>query len=172
MKLVLCLLACLSLSLFAQTPRRSAEDPIRVKTAALQKQRAEALSRERARSKADLCAHGRDGSEPAVGNCWLREGKTTDADYTAYVRAIGALLRLPPQSNRPTPLPTGPPQHLEFDTAEATWLSYRKQACDAMTVQWEGGTLGRTAYPKCLVTVTWDHMNELEDLYSDVSGGH
>lgn len=85
---------------------------------------------------------------------------------------IGALLRLPPPSNRPTPLPTGPPQHLEFDVAEATWLSYRKQTCDAMTVQWEGGTLGRTAYPKCLVTVTWDHMNELEDLYSDLAGDH
>jgi uncharacterized protein YecT (DUF1311 family) len=134
----------------------------------MQKQRAEALSRERARSKADLCAHAGDGSDPAVGNCWLREGKTTDADYTAYVRAIGALLRLPPQSNRPTPLPAGPPQHLEFDTAEATWLSYRKQACDAMTAQWEGGTLGRTAYPKCLVTVTWNHMNELEDLYAEL----
>jgi uncharacterized protein YecT (DUF1311 family) len=168
MKLVPCLLACLSLSLLAQTPRGLADDPIRVKTAALQKQRAGAISRERARSKADLCTHGADGIEPAVGYCWLREGKTTDADYTAYVRAIGALLRLPPESNRPTPLPAGPPRHLEFDTAEATWLSYRKQACEAMTAQWEGGTLGRTAYPRCLVTVTWDHMNELENLYSDL----
>lgn len=173
MKLGPCLLACLTLSLLAQTPGQPTDDPLRAKTSALQKQRAEALSRERARSKADLCTHGQDGSEPTVGYCWLREGKTTDADYTAYVRAIGALLRLPPKSNRPTPLPAGPPpQHLEFDTAEATWLSYRKQTCDAMTVQWEGGTLGRTAYPKCLVTVTWDHMNELEDLYSDLAGGH
>jgi uncharacterized protein YecT (DUF1311 family) len=172
MKLVACLLACLSLSLLAQTLRQPTDDPVRDRIKALQKQRAEALSRERARSKADLCTHGADGSEPAVGYCWLREGKTTDADYTAYVRSIGALLRLPPESNRPTPLPAGPPQRLEFDTAEATWLIYRKQTCDAMTAQWEGGTLGRTAYPKCLVTVTWDHMNELEDLYSDLSGSH
>ena len=34
-----------------------------------------------------------------------------------------------------------------------------------MTYQWEGGTLGRVNYPKCLLTVTWDHMNELADLY-------
>jgi uncharacterized protein YecT (DUF1311 family) len=167
MKLVACLLAWLSLSFLAQTPVKPADVPVQDKITALQKQGAEALNRERARSKANLCAHPGDGSDPAVGNCWLREGRTTDADYTAYVRSIGAFLRLSQQANRTTPLPAGPPQHLEFDTAEATWLSYRKQACDAMTAQWEGGTLGRTAYPKCLVTVTWDHMNELDDLYSD-----
>jgi uncharacterized protein YecT (DUF1311 family) len=170
MKFLPCLLACFSLSLLAQKPRQPADDPIGANIAALQKQRAEALRRERARSKADMCTSGADGVEPAVAYCWLREGKTTDRNYATYVRAIGALLRLPPRSNRPTPLPAGPPQRLGFDTAEATWLSYRKQTCDAMTVQWEGGTLGRTAYPKCLVTVTWDHMNELEDLYSDLAG--
>lgn len=177
MKLVPRMFTCLTLPLLAlslagQIQSQAGDDPVPIKTLALQKQRAEVLRRERARSKADLCAHALDGSDLAVGNCWLREGRTTDADYTAYVRAIGALLRLPPRSNRPTPLPAGPPRQLEFDTAEATWLSYRKQACDAMIVQWEGGTMGRTAYPKCLVTVTWDHMNELEDLYADLSGGN
>jgi uncharacterized protein YecT (DUF1311 family) len=166
MKLLACLLACLSLPLLAQTPAKPVDDPVGNKWTALEKQAGEVLKRERARSKADLCAHAGDGSDPAIGNCWLREGSTTDADYTAYVRAIGGLLRLPPRAYKPTPLPAGPPQHLEFDTAEATWLSYRKQTCDAMTAQWEGGTLYRTAYPKCLVTVTWDHMNELDDLYS------
>jgi len=43
-------------------------------------------------SKADLCTQGADGREPTVGYCWLREGKTTDVDYTSYVRAIPALL--------------------------------------------------------------------------------
>jgi uncharacterized protein YecT (DUF1311 family) len=173
MKLVACLFAYLCLLYLAETPVKADDVPVQDKITALQKQRAEALNRERARSKADLCAHAGDGSDPAVGNCWLREGRTTDADYNAYVRAIGALLRLSLQANRATPLPTaGSPQHLEFDTAEATWLTYRKQTCDAMTVQWEGGTMGRTAYPKCLVTVTWNHLNELDDLYSDLQGGH
>jgi uncharacterized protein YecT (DUF1311 family) len=166
MQLVAYPLAYLFLPFLAQTQGKPADDPVQAKITALKKQRTEALSRERARRNADLCARAGDGSEPAVGNCWLREGKTTDADYTAYVRSIGALLRMSLQSNRPTPLPGGPLQHLEFDTVEATWLTYRKQACTAMTAQWEGGTLGRTAYPKCLVTVTWDHMNELDDLYS------
>lgn len=75
-------------------------------------------------------------------------------------------MRLPQPSARPTPLPAGPPQPLAFDTAEATWHTYRQQTCDAMTIQWEGGDTGRTAYPKCLVTATWRHMNELAELYA------
>ena len=172
MKILPCLFASLSLSLVAQTPPRAPDDSIGARIAALQKQCAEVLSRERARNKADLCTRGADGREPTIGYCWVREGKTTDADYTAYVRAIGALLRMPPGSSRPVPVLAGRPQRLAFDTAEATWLNYRKQTCDAMSAQWEGGTIGRTAFPKCLVTVTWDHMNELADLYSDLSGGH
>jgi uncharacterized protein YecT (DUF1311 family) len=175
MKLVACVLACLSLSVLAQTPVKAADVPVDVpvqdKITALRKQGAEALSRERVRRKVDLCAHPLDGSDPAVGNCWLREGRKTDANYTAYVRSIGGLLRLSLQTNRDAPLPAGSPQRLEFDTAEATWLSYRKQTCDAMTAQWEGGTLYRTAYPKCLVTVTWNHMNELDGLYSELWDG-
>jgi hypothetical protein len=105
------------------------------------------------------------GPDPVVANCWAREGKTTDTGYTDYVRAIGALLRLP-ASVKPTPLPDGAPKPLKFDDAEATWRTYRQQVCDAMTIQWEGGTLSRVTYPKCLVTVTWSHMNELADLYA------
>jgi uncharacterized protein YecT (DUF1311 family) len=168
MKLVAYLLAGLSLSLFAQTPGKPADVPTRDKMTALHKQGAEALNRERARSKANLCDHAGDGSDPAVGNCWLREGRTTDANYNAYVRSIGALLRLSLQASQAMRQPGGSPQPIEFDTAESTWLSYRKQTCAAMTTQWEGGTLGRTAYPKCLVTVTWNHMNELNDLYSNL----
>ena len=52
----------------------------------------------------------------------------TDANYTEYVRVIGALLRLP---SVPT-APPGAPKHLDFDDAEATWLIYRKQSCMAM----------------------------------------
>jgi hypothetical protein len=69
-------------------------------------------------------------------------------------------------SDRPTPLPAGPPRPLKLDAAEAAWRSYRQQTSDAMIIQWDGGTLYRVACPKCLVTVTWDHMNELADLYT------
>ena len=69
MKLVACLLACLSLSLLAQTPVKPTYAPVQDKITELQKQGAEALNRERARSKANLRAHAGDGSDPAVGNC-------------------------------------------------------------------------------------------------------
>jgi uncharacterized protein YecT (DUF1311 family) len=161
MKPAACLLACLCLSVPSQAA--PLDNPVEQKRTSLQQRGAEALSRERARSKAHLCE---DGPDPVVANCWVREGKTTDADYTAYVRAIGALLRLPAASVRSPPLPDGPPRPLKLDAAEATWLTYRQQACDATTIQWDGGTLYRVVYPKCLVTVTWDHMNELADLYA------
>jgi uncharacterized protein YecT (DUF1311 family) len=148
----------LSVPVWATPP----DNPVEQRRASLQQRGAEALDRERTRSKAHLCEAGPD---PIVADCWVREGKATDADYTAYVRAIGALLRLPAPGVGSLP-DDGPPKPLKFDAAEAAWLTYRQQTCDAMTIQWEGGTLYRVAYPKCLVTVTWDHMNELADLYA------
>ena len=161
MKFVACLLACVILPVLAQTPAASTQSDLDTKQTALQRRGTEALNRERVRSKANLC--GKAGpSDLSYSNCYSAEGKVTDADYTEYVRVIGALLRLP---SVPT-APPGPPKHLDFDDAEATWLIYRKQSCMAMTYQWEGGTLGRVNFPKCLLTVTWDHMNELANLYS------
>ncbi len=159
------LLACLCMA--PQGWAKSPDNPVEDRRAMLQQRRAETLRREQARSRANLCEQVGDGSVPAVGQCWLREGKITNAAYTDYVRATGALLRLPPPSFKPQPLPMGPPAPLAFDAAEATWRAYREQACQAMTIQWEGGDMGRTAYPKCLVTLTWRHMQELGDLYAD-----
>jgi hypothetical protein len=111
------LLACLSLS--APTWASPPDDPVQQKRALLQQRGTEALNRERERSKAHLCEAGPD---PIVADCWVREGKATDADYAAYVRAIGALLRLPAPSVRSPPLPDGPPSRpIKFDAAEAAW---------------------------------------------------
>jgi hypothetical protein len=62
-------------------PAKPADDPVGNKWTALEKQADEALMRERGRSKADLCAHAGDGSDPAVGNCWQRESRTTDGKH-------------------------------------------------------------------------------------------
>jgi uncharacterized protein YecT (DUF1311 family) len=138
MKLVACLLTCLSL--FAQTPT------------AIQRRGTEVLTRERNRGKANLCANA-GPTDLGIGECYLTEGKVTNENYAEYVRVIAALLQLP---------------HKDLDAAEATWLTYREQTCRAMIHQWEGGTMGRIAYPQCLLTVTWNHMNELAGLYSDL----
>jgi hypothetical protein len=162
MKLVACLLGCISLPLFAQAPATPTQRDLDAKRTDLQRRGAEVLRRERDRSKANLCATA-GPSDLAAGECYLAESKVTNVDYTEYLRVVGALLRLPGYAGAASP---GAPRHLGIDTAETTWLTYREQSCRAMIYQWEGGTLGRVAYPKCLLTVTWDHMNELADLYS------
>jgi hypothetical protein len=68
-----------------------------------------------------------------VGECYLAEGEMTNADYTEYVRVIGALLRLPRYAKAAFP---GAPRRLDIDTAETTWLTYREQSCRAMIYQW------------------------------------
>jgi uncharacterized protein YecT (DUF1311 family) len=162
MKLVACLLGCISLAVFGQTPAAPTQRDLDAKLTVLQRRGAEVLSREHGRSKANLCAKA-GPSDLSVGECYLAEGKVTNADYTEYVRVVGALLRLPRYTKAAFP---GAPRRLDIDTAETTWLTYREQSCRAMIYQWEGGTLGRVNYPKCLLTVTWDHMNELAELYS------
>ena len=162
MKLVACLLGCISLPVFAQAPRTPIQRDLDAKRTVLERRGAEVLSRERDRSKENLCATA-GPSDLAVGECYLAENKATNADYTEYLRVVGALLRLPGYASAPSP---GALRHLDIDTAETTWLTYREQSCRAMIYQWEGGTLGRVNYPKCLLTMTWDHMNELADLYS------
>ncbi len=162
MTLVACLLCCLSLPVFAQAPGTPTPKDLDAERTVLKKRGVELLSRERDRSNANLCATA-GPSDLAVGQCYLAEGKVTDADYTEYLRVVGALLRLPAYPGAALP---AAPRRLDIDTAETTWRTYREQSCRAMIYQWEGGTLGRVAYPKCLLTVTWHHMNELADLYS------
>jgi hypothetical protein len=77
------------------------------------------LGRERDRSKTNLCAKAGPG-DLSVGECYLAEGKVTNAEYTEYVRVIGALLRLPRYTKAAFPVA---PRHLDIDTAETTWLT-------------------------------------------------
>lgn len=137
MKLLACLLGCISLPAFGQRPATPAQRDIDEKLTVLQRRGAEVLSRERDRSKTNLCANA-GPSDLGVGECYLAEGKVTHADYTEFVRVVGALLRL--RQNAGAALP-GAARRLEIDTAETTWLTYREQSCRAMIYQWEGGTL-------------------------------
>ncbi len=162
MKPVACLLICIFLPVSGQTPNPPTQRDLDAKLTALQQRGAELLSRERDRSKANLCAKA-GPSDLSVGECYLAEGKVTNADYTEYLGVVGELLRLPRYAGAAR---TNAPSRLGIDTAETTWLTYREQSCRAMIDQWEGGTLGRVNYPKCLLTVTWRHMDELADLYS------
>ena len=54
----------------------------------------EALSREQARSKQGLCAEAEKDGNAEIGECLDKQFKTTEQNYLAYVRSIGALVRL------------------------------------------------------------------------------
>ena len=132
---------------------------------AMRQRGTEVLGSERARSKADLCAKSESGGNAAIGDCLVTEGKTTEQDYLAYTRSIGALLRLAaPDASKPKVSN----QRIPFDLAEDAWRHYRDQSCTSMATQWEGGDQAPVAYANCHLTLTWNHMNELADLYSDL----
>jgi hypothetical protein len=127
-------------------------------------QGAEALTKERARSKANLCADAEKGGNSIIGQCLVDQGKVTEQDYLIYIRSIGALLRLG-SGTASTPLP---PERLPFDLAEEAWQRYRDKSCISMATQWEGGDQAPAAYSDCRLELTWNHMNELADLYADL----
>jgi hypothetical protein len=60
----------------------------------LRQEGSDALSREQARSKQELCAEAEKDGNPEIGRCLDEQFKTTEQNYLAYVRSIGALLRL------------------------------------------------------------------------------
>lgn len=172
MKLRFCVLLCISTAL-AQTASQnssagiSTREVFAAKQATIRERGTEALTREQARSKTDLCVKAEAGGNAAIGACLVAEGKTTEQEYLAYVRSIGALLRLPTSGSSETK-PSNTPQHLPFDSAEETWRTYRDQSCTSMATQWEGGDQAPIAYANCRLTLTWNHMNELAALYAEL----
>jgi hypothetical protein len=60
----------------------------------LRREGSDVLSREQARSKQDLCFNFNVGEKgrAGFGQCLNKKFKTTEQDYLAYLRAIGALL--------------------------------------------------------------------------------
>lgn len=123
----------------------------------------EALSREQARSKQELCSKAEKGGNAEIGACLNRQFKITEQNYLAYIRSIGALLRLSlPDNSAP-----GTPKRLPFDSAEDAWLKYRDASCESMSTQWVGSQ-SAVAYADCRVKLTSKHMNELADLYADL----
>lgn len=124
----------------------------------------DALSKEQARSKSGLCVDSEKGGNAAIAQCLDDQAKVTDHDYLLYVRSIGALLRL----QAPGDLAPSRPKRLSFDLAEDAWREYRDQSCASMATQWDGGDQASVAHANCRLTVTWNHMNELADLYSDL----
>ncbi len=168
MKLGVCMLLCVLTALSQPGNQNgSAASPASTRQATIRLRGTEALRREQARSKTDLCAAVQAGGSAAIGRCLIAEFKTTEREYLTYVRCIGALLR-PLVSRHSGTSPSDGPQRLPFDAAEDTWRTYRDQSCTSMATQWEGGNQAPIAYANCRLTLTWNHLNELADLYADL----
>jgi len=159
---LVCLLAVLPASVAQTRPAQYA-----VRQEAIRRRGNEALMRERARSKADLCSTARSGGNAAIGACLIAEGKTTEQDYANYVLAMGALLRFGASDHAQPPAGSSPKQ-IPFDAAEKVWRVYREQSCQSVATQWAGGDQAPVASANCRLTLTWNHMNELADFYSDL----
>ena len=130
----------------------------------------EALSREQARSKQELCSKAEKGVQvmPKLGACLNRQFKITEQNYLAYIRSIGALLRL-----------SLPGQFCPWNSQEASSLTQPKMRGSSIAMQaaqnrWCrlrngcGKPIRAVAYADCRVKLTSKHMNELADLYADL----
>ena len=132
----------------------------------IRKSGADALQRERERHKADPCSTAQ--ATRGIAGCLSQEFKTTDANYLTYVRSIGALLRLTPPEDGPRPATDAKIARLPFDDSESAWQSYREKACAAMAYLYRGGSIIPLARGSCLLSLTWSHMDELQNLYGDL----
>jgi uncharacterized protein YecT (DUF1311 family) len=135
----------------AQKPHKS-EDAYRADAKAI-------LADEQARNKKTAC-NDPHSTQLDLNVCFAQEAQRIDARYTKFVRALGAVLRSdidPPA--RPGPLP--------FDIAEDAWHDYRRKFCDAIGHQYEGGSMQPMQISGCIAALTFNHMKELGDLYSE-----
>jgi hypothetical protein len=121
------------------------------------------LEHERTRSKSKLCEKAGAEGGKAIADCLIAEAGTTEQNYLAFVQAIGGLLRL----RTPDDALQKTPKSLPFDAAEGDWQTYREKRCKSVSTQWIG-VQGSISYDDCRLKLTWNHMNELASLYSDL----
>lgn len=79
---------------------------------------------------------------------------------------IGVLLRANPDGTPAIP----ETQRLPFDAAEETWQKSRQEVC-AAAARRKQEAYADASLNNCSLLLTWDHMEELSDLYFLLSEG-
>jgi hypothetical protein len=137
---------------------------------ALQAEAQKAYTDEMGREKNDPC--NAEASTLGAEECLSRESKLTDADYTAFTKAIRAILALKAPQIGPAnvPGPTGTPLTSEefvkeFDKLESAWQQYRDLVPGTAYDQYKGGTLAPVFDGECSQQVVRSHMRELNQIY-------
>lgn len=142
----------------------------RAQREALQMEAAKAFDAEAARGKSGDCKNASDTR--GVEICLAKEGEITEANYSAFTRAIRELLNLAyPSSNQPaTSGPTGTPPDTddltrEFDNLQIAWQQYRKIGTSTGYDQYKGGTLAPVFSIEVDQELVRSHMRELSFIY-------
>lgn len=156
------LLLCLPLMAYAQPqakpePQVNAKDDVKELHARLQR----AVAAEQVRAKQPVCPSAT--STVDINSCLAEELAATGGNYLEAVRAIGALMRA-----MSGPSSSGTSTRIPFDDAEDTWLAYRKQACNAASDLYRGGTVAPSVNLSCQITLTRSHLASLGLLYGDL----
>jgi uncharacterized protein YecT (DUF1311 family) len=131
-----------------------------------------AFAAEAARENAGDCPNA--ATTLAINRCLDRETAITDANYKAFATSLRAMLAALPSDAPPAQGPTGPEATAQtataaFDAAEAAWQTYRNAECNAVGVQWRGGTIVNSMVGYCWLRVTRSRMHELNDAYEPSS---
>jgi uncharacterized protein YecT (DUF1311 family) len=131
-----------------------------------------AFAAEAAREKAGDCPNV--STTFAINQCLGREAEITDANYKAFTTSLRAMLAALPATDPPAQGPTGPEATAQtataaFDASETAWQIYRKAECNAVDVQWRGGTIVNSMVGYCWLRVTRSRMHELNDAYDPSS---
>ena len=116
-------LALCAAEVSAQQSSATALDAIIKRNTELHARAQQAVQAEDERGRKELCPDAKSTME--INTCYAGELSTAEANEVKLVRAIGGMLRAGTE-------PSGtPPMRLSFDQAEATWHTYREQACHA-----------------------------------------
>lgn len=125
----------------------------------------EALTAEATLEKKDKCKDAVTTLD--ISECESRLFDSTKRNYLAYVRAIGALLRLAePGAVSEKDLP--PNAGAAFDATEALWIKYRDSECESGGNIYWGGTMRPVAILGCEVMLTQQHIHDLQKIYTDL----
>ncbi|MDP9039306.1 MAG: lysozyme inhibitor LprI family protein [Acidobacteriota bacterium] len=131
----------------------------------------------------------REGSEAcpkasttyAYNLCLAHEVTLTEANYKAFTAALRAMLALPeperPGAAYPLSGPSGPEatpatSTAAFDKSEVAWRAYATAQCDAVDVQWRGGTIVNSMVHQCSIRQTRSRLHELDTAYSEILHQH
>lgn len=167
----LILISCVSVAQTQSKAAVSRDEQDRLKQLRLRASGGAALQRVKARIKADQCTHYGSG-HPAV-ECLLLELNATAQDERIYARAIAGMLRIDDAVDFNLPAEAEDYNATrrsgrEFDAGESGWWSYRGKACTAQYDRYAGGSIRGYAAVNCRLSLTQNHMLEMETLYDDL----